>query len=169
MATVLTPEERTTIIHFKTSGLARPTKHYDDFLDDEVYTIERNEVTELCNMGATDVHAGSQYDTVGGCVQLFTNKGSVINGTFVVRIDDFDVLISSSLFEMAMDNGLDEAESVHTGFAKIMKILNVTEKMGRILVTEPNKPEDLTPGVIEYNKYTENVRTPVFICLTSNS
>ena len=61
------------------------------------------------------------------------------------------------------------AESVHTGFAKIMKILNVTEKMGRILVTEPNKPEDLTPGVIEYNKYTENVRTPVFVCLTSNS
>ena len=54
-----------------------------------------------------------------------------------------------------MSNKNHTESSIHTGFAKIMKVLGVDPGMGKFLVSEPNNVESLEPGVVEYNEFTE--------------
>ena len=36
-----------------------------------------------------------------------------------------------------------------------MKVLGVDKNMGKFLISEPNDCDDVKPGIVEFNEYTE--------------
>jgi len=157
LARVITPEEKEALMFcMQEKAVNEIEGECDDnyMADATVSRIHVANINTYKKSQSQTTDPGCQYSNVGMCIDEFQRRGQIVNGSNVVNIGSTHVLVTSSFFNLCYSKDNYEANSIHQGFSNIGKVLGIDPKKGKFLITEPNKPEELTPGVVQCTEHT---------------
>ena len=157
LAQVMTPEEKECLMFIYESSAVDEADDSDiqEFMrDNSVNTVLLSNLKTFIRSQKPTKEPGCQFSNVGVCIEQFENRAEIVNGNKVVNHDGIQLYVTSSFFNLCFSHDNYEANSIHQGFSNIGKILGIDPKKGKFLITEPNRPEELTPGVVQCTQHT---------------
>ena len=151
LSQVVTPEEKEALMYIYESGAVNERVDSDSNMHDgKISVVLSSNLKAFGKSQKSTKEPGCQYNNVGSCVELFENRSEIINGNKVIMNDGTTTYVTSSFYNLCFSHDNYEANSIHQGFSNIAKVLGIHPDKGKFLITEPNKPEELTPGVVKF-------------------